>query len=461
MSPEDTRHEPSQQDTLWGRICAEETLFYAWRRVEAKGAHGGVDQVTIGEFRQRLHLNLRQLSADLARGRYVPEPFHQIHIPKPNAPGETRPLHMPTVRDKIAQEAVRSVIAPILERTFADCSYAYRLGKGPHKAIRRVEHYLSAKKSWAAVADIDRFFETMDQEITLAAVQQHINVSDILRLLSLWIKMGAMDTRGRWVDPVRGIAQGSVLSPLLSNVYLTPFDTFLTQQGHALVRYSDNFIVLGASAEAVQKALSDAATFLEQRLKLRLNADPHPVSSLETGFVFLGLAFHGQQRRIADAKIQHMQSEIRGLWQRYGRLSLPQLVAKLNESILGWKRYYGTVQPLAQFQALDGYLAEGLARALVLRLTRGELARDADLPALLADLAFLCEVTAPWKKAALGRIVRRAKDLRAGKSTTPRQLPPPVSAPPTAAVPAPLPAAGGAGGEAAKAPLSAPCRGRL
>ena len=130
---------------LFERVCSEATLFDAWRRVERKGAQGGIDQVTITVFRQRLNDNLAQLRVDLCDGRYVPEPFQKINIPKFDAPGETRPLQMPTVRDKIAQEAVRSVIAPILEKTFVDCSYAYRPGKGPQKAIRRVEHYLGLK----------------------------------------------------------------------------------------------------------------------------------------------------------------------------------------------------------------------------------------------------------------------------------------------------------------------------
>jgi group II intron reverse transcriptase/maturase/CRISPR-associated endonuclease Cas1 len=407
------------QGSLFKRVCDDATLFDAWRRVEGKGAQGGIDQVTIAEFRQHLHANLMQLSADLRSGRYVPEPFQKIYIPKFNVPGETRPLQMPTVRDKVAQEAVRAVIAPILEKTFVDCSYAYRFGKGPQKAIRRVEHYLRATKFWVAVADIDRFFDTMDQELTLEEIKKHIAAPDILRLLSLWMKMGAMDSRGHWVDPLSGIAQGSVRSPLLSNVYLTPFDAYLTHKGHALVRYADNFILLASSAEAVRQALDDATSFLEQRLKLRLNADPHPISSLERGFVFLGIYFHGQQRRIADAKIQQMQAEIRYFWQRYAHAPVPQLIEKLNESILGWKRYYGMVQPVEQFQALDGYIAEGLARALALRLARGELERNADLPSLLTDLAFLCDLSELWKKASLGRIVRRAKDLRVGKHDAP------------------------------------------
>ena len=127
---------------LFERVCDDATLFDAWRRVEHKGARGGIDQVTIAAFGQRLNDNLAQLRTDLCDGRYIPEPFQKIEIPKADAPGETRPLRMPTVRDKIAQEAVRSVIAPLLEKTFADCSYAYRFGKGPQKAIRRVDTML-------------------------------------------------------------------------------------------------------------------------------------------------------------------------------------------------------------------------------------------------------------------------------------------------------------------------------
>lgn len=397
---------------LFAQVCAEATLYDAWRRIEAKGAQGGVDHVSVAGFRQRLHQNLTRLGADLRSSRYVPEPFHKIAIPKLNKPGETRPLQMPTVRDKIAQEAVRSVIAPILERTFVDCSYAYRPGKGPQKALRRVEHYLALHKSWVAVADIDRFFDTMDQSLTLQRVEKHIVSPEILRLLALWMQMGALDTRGRWVDPLSGVAQGSVLSPLLSNVYLTPFDAHVTQQGYALVRYADNIILLGASADEVHQALQEASRFLEQELKLRLNDEPHPVASLEAGFVFLGIFFRSQVRRIGDGKIEQMQAEIRQLWQRHARLPAPRLLDKLNESILGWKRYYGTVQPLEQFQALDGFIAEGLARALAGRLNHGAIPSNTDLTSLLRKLTFLCDVSEPWKNAALGRIMRRVKELR-------------------------------------------------
>jgi Group II intron, maturase-specific domain/Reverse transcriptase (RNA-dependent DNA polymerase) len=199
----------------------------------------------------------------------------------------------------------------------------------------------------------------------------------------------APDIRGRWVDPLSGVAQGSVISPLLSNVYLTPFDTYLTQKGQAIVRYADNFILLGPSAEAVGQALNDSRTFLQQRLKLQLNAHPRPISSLETGFVFLGIYFRGNTRRISNGKVDQMKAEIRSLWHRRAALEIPELVGELNESILGWKRYYGMVKPTEQFQELDAYIGEGLARALAMRMTAGHLSRDVDPYGMLKALEAL------------------------------------------------------------------------
>lgn len=410
---------------LFDNVCSEATVFDAWRRVERKGAHGGIDRITITEFAARLNDNLATLREDLLTSRYISEPFQKIHVPKTDTPGEFRPLQLPTVRDKIAQEAVRSVIAPILEKTFLDCSYAYRPGKGPQKAIRRVEHYLGAKKHFVAAADIDNFFTSMDQDLTLAEVRKYITEPEILRLLTLWMKMGAMDTRGRWVDALTGVAQGSVISPLLSNVYLTPFDAYVTQKGHALVRYADDLLLLAPTAETALQALNDSRAFLEQRLKLKLNAHPHPIGSLESGFVFLGIYFRGQVRRIADSKINQMRTEIRSFWPRSAQFPVPQLITKVNESIDGWWRYYGTVQPVEQFQQLDGFMAEGLARALATRVTKGELRRDADFYGMIHDLHFLQDLQPPERKSALWRIVRRTKAIADGDQrpavSTPRQ----------------------------------------
>jgi group II intron reverse transcriptase/maturase/CRISPR-associated endonuclease Cas1 len=415
------------------QVCSEPVLFDAWRRVQRKGSRGGIDHMTIATFAERLNDHLAALAEDLRSCRYVPEPFQKIGIPKADDPGEFRPLQMPTVRDKIAQEAVRSVIAPVFEKTFVDCNYAYRPKKGPQKAIRRVEHYLAAKHTHVALADIDRFFDTMDQALTLQEVSKHMAEPEMLRLLELWMKMGAVNPRGDWVDPVSGVAQGSVISPLLSNIYLTPFDAYLTQKGYALVRYADNFILLARGAEAAGQALDDARDFLQQRLKLKLNHHPRPVTSCAQGFVFLGIYFRGSLRRIANGKIAQMKAEIRQLWHRRGLEQLPRLLSKLNESIEGWRRYYGMVNPGEQFAELDRYIAEGLARALEQRFDGNKLPTKADLYGMIESLQFL-QVTAPEsRKKALWSIVQRTRELRQAVQAPAEKAAPAASAAPSKA----------------------------
>ena len=158
------------------------------------------------------------------------------------------------------------------------------------------------------------------------------------------------------------------------------------------MRYADNFLLLASSSEAATQALEDARAFLQQRLMLRLNDNPRPIVSLASWFVFLGIYFRGEMRRIAHSKIDQMKAEIRRFWQRYASAPVPRLVAELNESILGWQRYYGMVRPHEQFQELDSYIAEGLARALALRMNTGATVRNTDLYEHLKDLAFLRHV---------------------------------------------------------------------
>ena len=152
--------------------------------------------------------------------------------------------------------------------------------------------------------------------------------------------------------------------------------------------WATRHLLLASSADAARQALEDGRAFLKQRLKLHLNVHPRPIGSLEAGFVFLGIYFRRKQRRIAKAKIGQMKAEVRSFWQRYGRARVSTVVQEVNESILGWQRYYGIVQPAEQFSQLDGFIAEGLARALSNRITDGELPRNADLYSMIRELEF-------------------------------------------------------------------------
>jgi len=173
-----------------------------------------------------------ELQRELTDQTYVPQPLQEIVVSKGPKSNGTRTLHLPAVRDKIAQEAFRATMQPILERRFADCSYGYRERKGPARAIARVNHYLvSMKRRWVVSADIDNCFPSLDQGILLKAVDEAFHDSELSRLIELWCKMGSIASDGNWNDGHSGIHQGNVLSPLLANLYLNPFDRMMTRRG--------------------------------------------------------------------------------------------------------------------------------------------------------------------------------------------------------------------------------------
>ena len=237
---------------LLAQVADPETLSAAWKRVRAKRSQGGIDEVTVDDFAAEAESNLDQLRTEL----YIPEPLKQIAIPKSTNNGEHRFLGLSTVRDKIVQDAVRSVIEPQVERLLLDCCYGYRPGKGPQRAIGRVSHYLnSLKRRWIASADIDDFFNSLDQTRLIKQLRPVLQDEAVLRLLQLWLKMGVIDFRGRWHDAGSGISQGSVVSPLLANFYLHTFDRAMVDQGFGLVRYADDMVILCSERSEAEDAL--------------------------------------------------------------------------------------------------------------------------------------------------------------------------------------------------------------
>jgi group II intron reverse transcriptase/maturase/CRISPR-associated endonuclease Cas1 len=392
-----------------------ETLRDAWGRIAAKGARGGIDQVTVTEFGRRLERNLATLHGELLDGRYVPVPLLRASIPKGPGSHERRVLGLPAVRDKVAQEAVRSVIEPILDRQFLGCSYGYRPRKGPHRAIARVTQYLThGRCRWAATADIDDFFGSLSQSLLLQALQEVIPDPGILRLVELWIRMGTVDCRGRWRDVPSGVHQGAVISPLLANLYLHPFDRRVTEAGHHLVRYADDFILLCPDRPAAEAGLALATTFLESRLGLRLNPDTHPIASLDEGFTFLGIRFLGDSRSVDPEKLAKIQGKLAHLLSQWAG-DVPGTLARINAAVEGWRRYYGSLVGPPELEKIDALIAEAASILVREALTRGTWKDSRDAEACLGHLQAVVERDAARRRAWIAGIVRAAKRARDGE----------------------------------------------
>jgi len=271
--------------TMISSAVRQSVMFAAFERVRDNHGCAGVDCVTIEKFEGEVEKNLAELSHELATGSYRPLPLIKIIVDKGN--GEGRSLSIGAIRDRIAQTAVLSVIAPLFEAEFEDCSFAFRKGRSVRQAVDRIRKYYDQGFKWVVDADIDEFFNTVNHEILLKKAGKLIKDAAILRLIELWVKVEVWDGEALSVLS-RGIPQGSVVSPILANLFLDELDEALLSRGYKLVRYADDFIILCKDKAEAEKALELTDSVLD---KLSLTLDESDIVSFDQGFKFLGVLF--------------------------------------------------------------------------------------------------------------------------------------------------------------------------
>lgn len=377
---------------LFNKLSDLNNLQSAWKQVRRKNARGGLDDIDPADMDSKANLLLQNLHQNLRSGAYVPIPYARGAIPKFNKAGEWRHLAMPAVADKIIQQSFVNTVGPIFEKEFQDCSYAYRPGKGPVKAIRRVEHILRNTGVHTVFSmDIDNFFDSLNHKILLSLVAEKAPEPEILDLVSLWLNAGIITARGQWNDPSEGIAQGSVVSPLLANVYLHPLDAFAVDNKYHYIRYSDDFIVFTTDQKTAESALTQLTEIVGKGLRLRLNENPHPFRDIATGFTFLGIYFRDEIRKISAAKEEKIIRKLNWLTEISFSKYPSTFLAKLNESIQGTRRYYQIIQPMDQFRAFDQHLIRRLRFPLMAFRRAGIWANAAELKSYLNGLSFYSE----------------------------------------------------------------------
>jgi group II intron reverse transcriptase/maturase len=268
------------KDTLSYKI-----LLQAFQRVKENRGCAGVDGITIDEFEMDLEKNIASLKNDLLRDIYYPLPLLKILVDKGN--GEARPLLIPTVKYRVAQSAVLEVVEPIFEREFEQCSFAYRKGRSVKQAVYQIKEYRDKGYIWVVDADIDSYFDSIDHILLLNKINRFVKDPGILKLMEMWVKAEVWD--GKEVTKLtRGIPQGSVISPILANLFLDQLDEELLSQGFKLVRFSDDFIILCKSPEKAKEALGVIEGILD---KLLLELDEADIVSFDQGFKYLGVYF--------------------------------------------------------------------------------------------------------------------------------------------------------------------------
>ena len=351
---------------LFDKVFSEKNLLVAFQQVAQKKGAAGIDHVTVDEFEYRLPDSVWELSDQLKTGTYRPQAVRRVNIPKPGS-NETRPLGIPTVRDRTVQAAVVNVIEPIFECDFAEQSYGFRPGRGCKDALRRVDQLIKAGYVHVVDADLKSYFDTISHDRMMSRLEEKIADGSVLSLIQLFLKANIMDSGQEWT-PTAGAPQGAVLSPLLSNIYLDPLDHLMAKAGFEMVRYADDFVILCRTAEDAQRALELVRTWVtENELTL------HPtktkiVDSRTDGFSFLGYTFLGYDRVPRDKSLKKLKDALRQKTRRTSGDSMSFIVNNLNQTLRGWFAYFKHIQPTWTFERVDGWLRMRLRSILRHRL---------------------------------------------------------------------------------------------
>jgi group II intron reverse transcriptase/maturase len=344
--------------SLVDKIYKRKNLAAAWEKVKRNRGAGGIDGEDIAVFEARLKEQLERLHCELRDETYQPRPVMQRLIPKAGQPGKHRALGIPTIYDRVCQQAILNRLEPIFEEVFDEASFGYRKGRSTKDALRKVWCELEQGHEWVVDADLRDFFGSVDHEKLLTLVNQRVSDGRVLGLLEQILQAGCV-TKGKRLATEQGTPQGGVVSPLLSNILLTPFDREMRRKGYRLTRYADDWLVTCKSRREAQAALIAAQRILEQ-LGVTLHAGKTRIVHVRQGFEFLGYKVKRGSRplKLAASKIrsgvrggdlyaypraksiQHFKDQIRARTRRKAPVSTRALIDEINPIIRGWGHYY-------------------------------------------------------------------------------------------------------------------------
>jgi len=341
--------------SLTGRITLD-LMRQAFKAVKQNRGAAGVDKVSVKMFDANREENLAALMKELKSGRFRPLPLRRVHIIKDARTKKTRPLGIPVVKDRIAQEVVRRLLAPIFERQFHPHSYGFIAKRNCHQAIERVLELHREGYRVVLDADIKGFFDNIPHSVIMASVRAEVADGNILNLVERFLTAGVMED-GVFKPTNIGTPQGGVISPLLANIVLNHLDWQLHNAGYHFVRYADDFVVLCQTTQQAQEALNLVTQVLEGQLGLQLSPEKTKITSYGRGYDFLGFRLSSRSRRMRAKSVQKFKDKIKGMTQRHFNLD-HELIKELNLVIRGTARYFGTVFSTCRwdFQKLDSWI---------------------------------------------------------------------------------------------------------
>jgi len=361
-------------------VVERSNLQLAYQRVVKNKGAPGVDDVSVSEFKGWLKMHWPSVKRALLEGRYLPRPVRRVDIPKPA--GGVRTLGVPTVVDRLIQQALHQVLQPLFEPTFSDGSFGFRPGRGAHQAVRKAQGYIRAGKRWVVDIDLEKFFDRVNHDVLMARVARQVSDARVLKLIRRFLEAGMMSDG--LVEPrTEGTPQGGPLSPLLSNILLNDLDQELERRNLAFCRYADDCNIYVRSRVAGHRVMSGVRTFLEEALKLRINTEKSAVARpWERKFLGFSVTVHRETRlRIAPASVQRLMQKVRDLMRTGRGRSLAHTIEELNPLLRGWITYFRLTDVKGVLEELDSWMRRRL-RCLLWRQWKRPATRARKLRAL-------------------------------------------------------------------------------
>jgi RNA-directed DNA polymerase len=343
---------PDPNDHLLERIVERSNMQSAWKRVKANKGAGGVDNMAIDQFASAARNMWPQIRQSLLAGTYQPKPVKRVSIPK--ATGGLRPLGIPTVLDRLIQQAIAQVLMPIFDPDFSDHSYGFRPGRSAHGAVRKVQAYIKEGYRHAVDMDLEKFFDTVNHDVLMHRVATKVHDKRVLKLIGKYLRAGVM-VNGRVQQTRKGVPQGGPLSPLLANIMLDDLDKELERRGHRFVRYADDFVILVKSQSAGERVMASVKRFIERKLKLKVNEAKSRVAKTDRTN-FLGFTFRGTKIRWSGAAFREFKRRIRKLTGRSWFVSMEYRLKKLAQYLRGWINYFGISEYYRPIPEIDHWL---------------------------------------------------------------------------------------------------------
>lgn len=344
--------------SLIDKVYRKENLKEAYKKVRRNNGAPGIDGETVSDYGDKLDTNIELLHVELKTGEYKASPVKRVEIEKPD--GGIRLLGIPTVKDRIVQQAVVNIIEPIFEEIFHESSYGYRPRRSPQMAVAKAERFLNKYGLTEAVdMDLSKCFDTLDHELIIDAIAEKISDGKVLKLIRHFLESGVI-TDGAFTETTVGSPQGGVISPLISNIYLNKFDQKMKSKGIRIVRFADDILIFAKDTMSAGNYKTYATKILEKELKLKVNVEKTKLTNVRDGVSFLGFVIRSKYVFIDEKRIKRFKDKVRVLTKRNSGMRIESVIKRLNLALRGWINYF----KIANIKELTKELMQWIRRRL-------------------------------------------------------------------------------------------------